>query len=219
MIRLAGDCLKRQKGIQPQLLSSRFKPNPKAEAVVSEETLAEILRSGNNIEGITQERHISNVIVFNVEGVEDIIQNRELLELRGKLDKAVFRRLSDLFVTKKELRVFNTGHFWYPNGGYMGWHTNRGLPGWRLYMNHAEEPGKSFIRYRDPETGEIVTSWDRPWQFRLFRIDPKRPFWHAIYSETDRYSFGYNIVPAEKLPFPIRVARKARQLFERVGAV
>ena len=219
LIRLAEDCLKRQKAIQPQLLSSRFKPNPKAEEIVSERALAEILRSGDNVEGITRERHISNMIIFNVEGVEDIVRNQELLELRGKLDKAVSRRLPGLLATKKELRVFNTGHFWYPLGGYIGWHTNMGLPGWRLYINHAEETGKSFIRYRNPKTGEVVTSWDKPWQLRLFRIDPKRPFWHAVYSETNRYSFGYNIVPAEKPSFSVRVARKAKRLFERVGAV
>ena len=219
LIRLAQGCLERQKAFQQQIRQSAFTPHPNAAYEVSEEALRKILDAGKTIHGIGRERHISNVIVFNIPGVEGSVSNREILETRGKLDKAMFRSVTHLFRTRKELSVINSGYFWYPPGGYMGWHTNLGLPGWRLYITHAQEPGKSFFRYRDPDTSEIVTAWDREWNFRLFKIDPKRPFWHVVYSETNRYSFGYNIVPAEKPSFPLRVAKKAKQLFERAGAV
>ncbi len=79
----------------------------------------------------------------------------------------------------------------------MGWHTNSDNPGWRLYINYAEEPGKSFFRYRDPDTREIVTSIDKQLNFRLFRASMEKPLWHAIYSDTNRFSLGYRIAMSE----------------------
>jgi hypothetical protein len=99
----------------------------------------------------------------------------------------------------------------------MGWHTNFKVPGWRLYITHAAEPGKSFFRYRDPENGSIVTSWDREWNFRLFKVCKEKPFWHAVYSETDRYSFGYNIRTEPKPAFSRRLFRKAETLLAKAG--
>lgn len=54
-----------------------------------------------------------------------------------------------------------TGRFWYPNNGFMGWHNNSIYPGFRFYCTHAQEANKSFFRYRNPYTKEIITSWDR----------------------------------------------------------
>ena len=90
----------------------------------------------------------------------------------------------------------SSGHFWYPKGSYMGWHTNSRAPGWRIYINFAEEPDKSFFRYRDPETGEIITSWDNQWNLRVFRITARKPIWHCVHSDTNRFSLGYML----KLP-------------------
>jgi hypothetical protein len=85
----------------------------------------------------------------------------------------------------------------YPPGGYMGWHTNRNAPGWRLYINWVREPGKSFFRYQEPISGQIVTDWDSGMDCRLFRVgDPAKQehdLWHCVYSETDRISVGYTI--------------------------
>jgi hypothetical protein len=92
----------------------------------------------------------------------------------------------------------------------MGWHTNWQNPGWRLYINYAEEPGKSFFRYRDPETGKIVTAIDREFNFRLFRVSEEVPFWHAVCSDTYRYSLGYKVVKAPK--FFQRFRRKIQQV-------
>lgn len=69
-----------------------------------------------------------------------------------------------------------TGKFWYPSNGYMGWHTNNTYPGFRLYCTHAQDSSKSFFRYRNPLTNEIVTSWDRQgWMCRIFKIDRELP--------------------------------------------
>ena len=96
----------------------------------------------------------------------------------------------------------------------MGWHTNSKSPGWRLYISYAEETGKSFFRYRDPDTGQVVTSMDAQWNFRLFRIDSTKPFWHAVYSETNRYSFGYRIVRKPSMSFATGIIKKLAGVIE-----
>jgi len=48
-------------------------------------------------------------------------------------------------------------------------------------------------QFLDPETGRIVTSTDKAWNFRLFRITPQKPLWHAIFSDTNRFSLGYRV--------------------------
>lgn len=94
----------------------------------------------------------------------------------------------------EECKFWMTGKFWYPSGGYMGWHTNNAFPGYRMYISKAREACKSFFRYKDPSSGEIKTSPDEAyWQARIFRIDPARPLWHCVCSETDRFSFGCNL--------------------------
>jgi hypothetical protein len=75
----------------------------------------------------------------------------------------------------------------------MGWHTNSNNKGYRIYCTFAKESEKSFFRFRDPETEEIVTSWDKKgWNFRMFKIGEK-PIWHSVFSETDRISIGYSL--------------------------
>jgi hypothetical protein len=36
----------------------------------------------------------------------------------------------------------------------------------------------------------------------MFEIHPERPFWPCVYSETDRFSFGYRLDLPDALPDP-----------------
>lgn len=86
-----------------------------------------------------------------------------------------------------------SGRIWYPNNGYMGWHTNNDNQGYKLYCSFARESDKSFFRYQHPISKEIITSWDKQgWNFRIFKIQ-KELLWHSVYSETDRFSIGYTL--------------------------
>lgn len=88
-----------------------------------------------------------------------------------------------------------TGHFLYKPQGFMGWHTNAGAPGTRVYITYAVEGDRSFFRYQDPLTKVIHDSVDKQgWNIRTFSIDPSLPFWHCVYSDTDRYSFGVKLL-------------------------
>jgi hypothetical protein len=78
-----------------------------------------------------------------------------------------------------------------------------------------EEPGRSFFRYRDPETDRVVTARDDRWNVRVFRVGGEKPFWHAVYSNTHRFSFGYMLVrrsPSEWLRRTLERVRGLRSL-------
>ena len=185
-------CIEAQKAAGLDALKSTFQPHPNAREV-SEAALADVLRSGAQVSGIATEPEISNCIAFNYHSVQGAVMNEQLSTHRRAVDALVSERVRALFRQARQLSVKNSGHFWYPPGGFMGWHTNPRTPGWRLYINYCEEPGKSFFRYRDQEQGTTVTAMDKVWNFRLFKITNGKPLWHAIYSDTNRFSLGYRV--------------------------
>ncbi len=207
-------CIDAQKKVGMEILSSYFKPNPQASYEVSEEALKTMIESGGLISDIRTDRSISNCIAFNSKNLEGSVLNDELLSIRREADRILADRIKKLFMNGQELSVEDSGHFWYPPGGYMGWHTNVRTPGWRMYVNYVEEPGKSFFRYRDPNTETVITSWDKEWNFRLFRIDRGKPFWHAVSSETNRFSLGYKISMKPKTSLKNRIVNKVSQLLK-----
>jgi predicted ribosomally synthesized peptide with nif11-like leader len=96
-----------------------------------------------------------------------------------------------------------SGSMWYPPFAYRLWHTNETQPGWRMYLIDFDEPiapsdTRSFFRYMNPQTKEIVTLQDRPKMLRFFKVDQRedRLFWHCIVNraERNRWSFGF-VVP------------------------
>jgi predicted ribosomally synthesized peptide with nif11-like leader len=108
------------------------------------------------------------------------------------------RHLSDAFGC--EIRF--SGSMWYPPFSYRLWHTNENQPGWRMYLIDLDAdvaPGdaRSFFRYMNPETKELVTLQDRPKLLRFFRIDQRsdKRFWHCIVNgaRRNRWSFGFVI--------------------------
>lgn len=165
-----------------------------ARAAVLPGALDRILSAGTDIHGISADPGISNVVAFNTKNLQNSVDSESIAELRRRLDNDVAAMVQRAFRKGKRMHVACSGHFWYPPGSYMGWHTNNRAPGWRVYLTHAVEPGQSFFRYRDPRTGEIVTSMDHDWDLRVFRVDPKAPLWHTVYSNTHRFSFGYIVI-------------------------
>ena len=84
----------------------------------------------------------------------------------------------------------NTGKMLYPKNGYMGWHNNS-RTGWRIYCTYCVKEAKSYFRYED-DNGEFVDCLEsKGWNFRFFYIrDSFSPFWHSIYTETERVAIG-----------------------------
>jgi hypothetical protein len=184
-------CVAAQKKAGEAYRRDRYRPHPHSSEEVSEEKLAQLLAARTDVHGISKDPEISNAIVFNAPNVADSVQSSDVLDARSAIDALIREKLAALFGVRRGLDVIPSGHFWYPPGGYMGWHTNSKAPGWRLYVTYSEENARSFFRYRDPDTGKIVTSPDTGLNCRLFRVDAQRLLWHAVHSETDRFSLGY----------------------------
>lgn len=212
LIRKAKACVETHQAVEREMLEGRFKSDPGALQKVSPQALTELLESGKNINGILTNRDISNCVVINGSAFPESYSSEKIEQLRKEVDEVMSDRIKKTFYESQSLRISNSGHFLYPSGGFMGWHTNREAPGWRLYINYCEEPGKSFFRYRNPETGQIHTLWDDVWNFRLFKIDPNQLFWHTVYSETKRYSFGYRITANRNVPIYEKALFRARNL-------
>lgn len=164
-------------------------------AQVSPDALQELLASGARVGGIVTQREVATAIPFNQRLAREVVQSREVASQRRRLDRAIARWLGTLFDQPRPPLLLGAGQWWYPPGTFFGWHTNESYPGWRLYLSHSEEPGRSFFRYRHPTTGEIVTSPDAAWDLRCFVISAERPLWHAIASETHRFSIGWHVRP------------------------
>lgn len=87
--------------------------------------------------------------------------------------------------------IINSGCFYYPPSGYMGWHTNSNAPCKRVYIVHSD--GKSFFRYKNA-AGEIVTEADENGvTIKEFDIPESGEMWHCIYSSGDRVSVGFRL--------------------------
>jgi predicted ribosomally synthesized peptide with nif11-like leader len=110
-----------------------------------------------------------------------------------------------------------SGSMWYPPFAYRLWHTNETQPGWRMYLIDFDESiapsdTRSFFRYMNPQTKELVTLQDRPKMLRFFKVDQRadRLFWHCIVNRADRnrWSFGF-VVPDDwmaRLPNSVSLA-------------
>lgn len=202
-------CIEVQKVRARQALTA-FVPDPESGREVSEQRLLEILARGDDIHGIASDRSISNVVTFSAKNISDAVVDPAIEQSRSRVDREIARLIKALFRDSGGLRVTSSGHLWYPPGSYMGWHTNSRVPGWRIYVNYAEQEGMSFFRYRDPVTGEIVTLNDRHWNIRIFKISRERPLWHAVYSDTHRFSMGYMVI---REGFYKRARRRLKKLF------
>lgn len=95
---------------------------------------------------------------------------------------------ANLFSGNKLLSI--SGRFHYPPGGFMGWHTNSNMEGWRVYATRCEEDNKSYFRYY--KNGKTITEWEQKgWNFRAFEVKKGNLYWHCVYTDADRYSFGF----------------------------
>lgn len=110
----------------------------------------------------------------------------------------IIKFMENIFET--EIRF--SGSLWYPPNAYRLWHTNQTQSGWRMYWIDFDEfesnnSEKSFFRYMNPQTKELVTLYERPQMVRFFRVesDPDKLFWHCIANPTkfNRWSFGFSI--------------------------
>ena len=128
-----------------------------------------------------------------------------------KIEKIIKSLFPDLYVVC-------SGTFYYPNTGYMSWHTNHNHPTDRLYITYASEQEKSFFRYY--KDGKIVTDYDdKGITIRRFTATGTKPyFWHCVGSQCDRVSIGFQLAKLEVNKF-LPMARYAIIEDEKVTSV
>ena len=176
------------------ILKNHYHEDKNALDKVSEKSLYSLLNKKTKVSSdIVEDRKLSNCIAYNFDNVKGAIISEKLKHLREKVDEIAKLRIQEFLKLNGYFDFENTGHFWYPPGGYMGWHTNNRKPGWRFYISYVDKPGNSFFRYRDPVSGEVITSHDKQWNFRLFKVSVEKSLWHAVYSNAHRFSIGYTI--------------------------
>jgi hypothetical protein len=107
-----------------------------------------------------------------------------------KLADKLYSHVEKMFPDYKPLV---SGHWYYPKGGYMSWHTNSDKPEKHVYITYVDELNKSFFRSSVNE--KVITDWDsEKLTVRVFDIVNKEPYyWHCVYSECNRYSFGFRL--------------------------
>lgn len=82
---------------------------------------------------------------------------------------------------------------YYPAGGGLGWHTDSGAWGWRVYVVRHLEPG--YGRFFNAKGAFYV---DDPSYANAFYVRDKDPFsWHAVHTSGPRLSLGVRIKSKE----------------------
>lgn len=190
--RAVSTCIEAQKCAGAELFA-KHQADKFALKRVSPAALDNILKQKIDIHGISSHRDISNDICFGFSHIEGAIIDDNVQRTRQQVDYLMGPLAQQIFNTWKDLAVKCSGVLWYPKGSAMGWHTNSTAPGWRLYINVADEEGESFFRYKVPGSSEIITLNDAKWNLRVFRLTDEEPLWHSVYSNTNRFSLGYRI--------------------------
>lgn len=136
--------------------------------------------------------YFTSMAYLNKINSEDIFvgTNTNLKEFPVSNNMSLIRFLLDIYPGHS---IVPTGHFLYPVTGYMSWHTNSNLPGKRVYVNYVDVVGCSGFKY--VKNGTLFDSVDTEHvTIREFVPDEKDPLWHAVYSNCNRYSFGFRVI-------------------------
>ena len=75
--------------------------------------------------------------------------------------------------------------------GFVGWHSDGDIGGWYVMISYSPEQ-KGFFKYKDIESGDIITLNDHaPWMTRAVELpsDPDRVFWHCTATTGNRFTF------------------------------
>ena len=138
----------------------------------------------------TSKRYLETLLKNN--NIEDVCEVSYLshINLTSKQKSLLYNSLSKDYPS---CSILLSGHFFYPERGYMSWHTNNNAPGLRLYLSYTEHENKSFFKYKKDDS--IIEDPDyKGWTAREFPIDRENLLWHSVYAEKPRISIGFRII-------------------------
>jgi hypothetical protein len=138
------------------------------------------------------EGEVSSEYLFKLikeKAIVDVASNKYLYNFSHEYNLKLIRFLIEHYPNSS---IIPSGNFIYPVNGFMGWHTNCDFPCKRVYITVVDEEGKSGFKYlndkkvvKDVDDEKIIV--------REFEVKKDPPFWHSVYSSTNRYSFGFRI--------------------------
>ena len=139
-------------------------------------------------EYISEEYYNTNKSTDIPEAEKSVLRN---LYLKKKDRYDMIRGLAKIYTSAS---ITQSGDFFYPPKGYMGWHTNSNTPGRRVYLSYSAESGKNCFLYI--KNGKIVRDYDdKGWTAREFIVgdQPNNLFWHAVDAPIGRISMGFRV--------------------------
>lgn len=111
--------------------------------------------------------------------------------LKPKEKNDIIRALAKIYPVAS---IIQSGDFYYPAKGYMGWHTNSNTPGRRVYLAYSSDSGQNSFSY--VSNGNIVKDYDDSgWTAREFVVGdtPSKLFWHCVDAKIPRISMGFRV--------------------------
>lgn len=140
----------------------------------------------NNADTYTSDGYFNEVKNTDI----PISKYKNLKEFTPSITVPLIRFLAEIY---PGCSITTTGHFLYPITGYMSWHTNSDTIGKRVYVTYVDQVNKSGFKYFNGT--EIVNSVDTDEiTVRAFDIEKENTLSHSVYSNCNRYSFGFRVV-------------------------
>jgi hypothetical protein len=168
--------------------STKEKPNFDC---VSREYLDSMIQKGYRHEGFPESMR-------GLELSEEVLQKPEFFRFRDRIHEMMFKVTEFIGARNNALTAF------YPEDGYIGWHTNWNASGHNLVFSFSEKGG-GFFKYLDKKTNEIVIMPDikGEWNCKAGYFgnykDKENHFWHAAESNgSTRLTFAY-VIPDESM--------------------
>ena len=121
----------------------------------------------------------------NIDTAEKSIYKRMDLNREEKVN--LIKHISNIY---PKASITQSGNFFYPENGFMSWHTNCNSPGRRIYLSYVKEKDKSIFKYIK-NNREYISADFVGWNMREFNITKNKPFWHCVYTSTPRMSIGF----------------------------
>lgn len=122
-------------------------------------------------------------------------EEKEFYDLEVRIPRRLQYDLHDFLRARGYTSDFDvTACLFYPDNGFLSWHTNFTKGDYRLYIVRSLK-GDSFFRYE--WNGEVITDYDPVgYSYRIFKIgDASNPYWHCVYGGSGRYSIGLKVSP------------------------
>jgi len=136
----------------------------------------------------TSERHLNGIIGNPLDVCE--VSMLDHITFPKKNQSELYRSVS---LDYPKCSIILSGNFFYPENGYMSWHTNKDAPGLRLYLSYTEYEDSSFFIYKDGVN--VVKDPDYVgWTAREFLIDKDNLLWHSVFAYKPRISAGVRII-------------------------